>query len=94
MSVRAGESGGSVPSAGLVGEDLFLAPQAVVAEEAPVVSLGQSLPMVKPCPYTDVRLQDAADSALHVGALVVYPECVRIPHLHRRWKLDFRGRGW
>ena len=59
-SVRAGESGGGLTSAGPASEDLFLAPQAVVAEEAPLVSPVQSLPMVKPCPYTDVRLQDAA----------------------------------
>ena len=34
----------------------------------------QSLPTVKPCPYTDVRLKDAAEKALHIGALVAYPE--------------------
>ena len=70
-SVRAGESGGGLSSAGPASEDLFLAPQAV-AEEAPLVSPVQFLPMVKPCPYTDIRLQDAAGRALHVGALVVY----------------------
>ena len=69
-SVRAGESGGGLSSAGPVSEDLFLAPQAVVAKEAPLISPVQSLPTVKPCPYTDVRLKDAAEKALHIGALV------------------------
>ena len=72
-SVRAVESDGGLSSAGPASEDLFLAPQAVVAEAAPLISPVQSLPMVKPCPYTDVRLQDAADRAIRVGALVVYP---------------------
>ena len=61
-------------SAGPAGEDVFLAPQAVVAEEAPLISPVQSLPTVRPCPYTDVRLKDAAEKALHVGVLMAYPE--------------------
>ena len=56
-SVRAGESGGGLSSVGPAGEDVLLAPQAVVAEEAPLISLVQSLPTVKPCSNTDVRLK-------------------------------------
>ena len=42
-SVRAGDSGGGLPSAGPASEDLFLAPQTVVAEQAPLISPVQSV---------------------------------------------------
>ena len=71
-SVRDGSSGG-LPPADATSEELFLAPQTVVAEVVPLISPVQSLPMVKPCPYVDVRLKDAADKALHVGPMVAYP---------------------
>ena len=71
-SVREG-GGGGLPPADVVSEEIFLAPQTVVAEVVPLISPVQSLPMAKPCPYVDVRLKDAADKAMHVGSLVAYP---------------------
>ena len=73
-SVLGGASGEGSTLAGPTGEELFLAPQEVIAAEVLVISPVQALPSVKPCPYVDIRIAMEADRAMHVGATVAFPK--------------------